>query len=117
IRIKSYWWVLPVSPGKRFWKKTLLNCFDMLTDHQEIKQFYSSRKLSTGLAPAARNACQLTVANAIATAVRAATANTHHSTLTWYAKSFSQRCINHQAAGKATKIAMTTSLTKSDDSI
>lgn len=41
---------------------------------------HSSLKLSTGLATAARTACQLTVSRAMATADKPVSTNTHHST-------------------------------------
>ena len=44
---------------------------------------HSSLKLSTGLATAARIACQLTVSSAIPTAAATATANIHHWIAMW----------------------------------
>src|SRR5690606_31870239 len=79
--------------------------------------FYSSLKLSTGFAAAARMACQLTVSNAITTAAKPATANIHHWMSMRYAKSSSHLSIAHQAMGEAMTTATNTSLTKSIDSI
>ncbi len=77
---------------------------------------YSSRKLSTGFATAARMACQLTVSNAMTTATTPANANIHHWISIRYTKSSSHLFIAHQATGEAMKMAKHTNCTKSFES-
>src|SRR5690606_10567721 len=62
---------------------------------------HSSRKLSTGLASAARMACQLTVSTAISNAAEPATTNTHHWMSIRKAKSANHLFIPHPAMGDA----------------
>src|SRR3546814_20861379 len=62
---------------------------------------YSSLNESTGLATAARIACQLTVNKAINNAASPATTNIHHSIVVRKAKSFNQVFMPHHATGDA----------------